>query len=153
MNNEILLPNRCHEWLQSLKKPVFTGFFQAVKSFPLRDLQFLPYDALRLPVVFEYCSRRRMERQNPMRYSYVYICCMLRLTPNPSRLATSRMMHQRHCSCVIFLIYVGCKLQANCTADGFVLREKISANKSVPAQDISSAVQRIASRTSVIETS
>ena len=35
MNNEILLPNRCHEWLQSLKNPVFTGFFQAVKSFPL----------------------------------------------------------------------------------------------------------------------
>ena len=36
-----------------------------------------------------------MERQNPMRYSYVYICCMPRLTLKPSRLATSRTMPQR----------------------------------------------------------
>lgn len=35
VNNEILLPNRCHEGHQGSKSPVFTGFFQAVKSFPL----------------------------------------------------------------------------------------------------------------------
>ena len=35
VNNEILLPNRCREGLQGSKNPVFTGFFQAVKLFPL----------------------------------------------------------------------------------------------------------------------
>ena len=34
MNNEILLPNRCHEGHQDSKNPVFTGFFQAMQSFP-----------------------------------------------------------------------------------------------------------------------
>ena len=35
VNNKILLPNRCREGLQSLKKSVFTGFFQPLKLFPL----------------------------------------------------------------------------------------------------------------------
>ena len=35
VNNEILLPNRCHEGHQGLKSPVFTGLFRPLKSFPL----------------------------------------------------------------------------------------------------------------------
>ena len=35
MNNEILLPNRCREGHQDSKNSVFTGFFQAMQSFPL----------------------------------------------------------------------------------------------------------------------
>mgnify|MGYP003212342472 CR=1 FL=1 len=35
MNNEKMLPNRCHEWIQGLKSPVFTDFFEPMKSFPL----------------------------------------------------------------------------------------------------------------------
>jgi len=34
-NNEILLPNRCHEGHQGLKNPVFTGFFRPLNLFPL----------------------------------------------------------------------------------------------------------------------
>ena len=35
VNNEILLPNRCHEWIQGSKSPAFTGFFRPLKLFPL----------------------------------------------------------------------------------------------------------------------
>ncbi len=35
MNNEILLPNRCHEGHQDLKSPVFMGFFEPMKLLPL----------------------------------------------------------------------------------------------------------------------
>ena len=35
LNNEVLLPFRCHEWQGSLKSPVMTGLFRPVRSFPL----------------------------------------------------------------------------------------------------------------------
>lgn len=35
MNNEILLPNRCHEGHQSSKSPVSTGFFEPMQLFKL----------------------------------------------------------------------------------------------------------------------
>ena len=35
LNNEVLLPFRCHEWLKSLKSPVMTGLFRPVGSLPL----------------------------------------------------------------------------------------------------------------------
>ena len=35
LNNEILLPFRCHERLQPSKSPVITGFFRPLKLFPL----------------------------------------------------------------------------------------------------------------------
>ena len=35
VNNEILLPNRCRKGHHGSKSPVFTGFFQAMKLFPL----------------------------------------------------------------------------------------------------------------------
>ena len=35
MNDEILLPNRCHEGHQDSKSPVFTGFFRPMQLFPL----------------------------------------------------------------------------------------------------------------------
>ena len=35
VNNEILLPNRCHEGHQGSKSSVFTGFSEPMKSFPL----------------------------------------------------------------------------------------------------------------------
>ena len=34
-NNEILLPNCCHEGHQGSKSPVFTGFFKPMQLFPL----------------------------------------------------------------------------------------------------------------------
>ena len=36
MNNEILLPNHCHEGRQDSKSPVFTGFFSAYEIIPTR---------------------------------------------------------------------------------------------------------------------
>ena len=36
MNNEILLPNRCHEGHQGSKSPVSTGFFEPMQLFPLK---------------------------------------------------------------------------------------------------------------------
>ena len=38
VNNEILLPNRCHEGHQGSKSPVFTGFFEPMQSFPLNHV-------------------------------------------------------------------------------------------------------------------
>ena len=34
------LPNRCHEGHQSLKRPVFTGFFRPLKLFPLGKFKY-----------------------------------------------------------------------------------------------------------------
>lgn len=41
MNNEILLPNRCHEGHQSSKSPVSTGFFEPMQLFKLGKYMFL----------------------------------------------------------------------------------------------------------------
>ena len=38
LNNEVLLPFRCHEWLKSLKSPVMTGLFRPVVSLPLDEM-------------------------------------------------------------------------------------------------------------------
>ena len=42
MNNEKMLPNRCHEWIQGSKSPVFTGFFRPLNLFPLLKLSVNP---------------------------------------------------------------------------------------------------------------